>query len=104
LKQLDFEKIYNGIFGTQIAILDSLIKDTTGGIFYTVIGTVYEQWRQNDDLLKNYPLNDYLQFLVNAGLITFFENNGVRKYRITDKGLDFIGYVEKNKYPKFKPH
>ncbi len=104
IKYLDFERIYNVIFGTQITILDALRKDPTNGILFTSIASSYEQWRQNDELLKKYSLNDYLQFLINAGLVDISESNNIRKYLIRDKGIEFLDYIEKNGYIKSKEH
>lgn len=102
-QQLNFEKIHNFIFGTQIAILGSMRKDILG-INYNVIASVYESWRENDEVLKSYALDDYLSFLTSNNLIELTDRNNERAYRITTKGVDFLGYIEKNIVSYHKEH
>lgn len=98
-----FERTYAAIFGTQIVLLQSL-RSNIEGLYYVVIAKVYEDWRKNDDVLKNYALSDYLAFLEIAQLISNTEIGGQRRYNITSRGVDFLNYIEKAGYPKEKPH
>jgi predicted transcriptional regulator len=64
----------------------------------------YENFHQNDPVLKNYPFGDYMGYLLNVGLIRSIETEQGRKYMITDLGTDFLNYIEKSGYSKFKQH
>lgn len=98
-----FERIYNLIFGTQIMTLQNL-KKNVGGMWHVALASWYEDVRAQDPTLKNYPFSDYIGFLLNAKLIQSIESPKGRMYIITDLGTDFLEYIEKSRYPKFKPH
>lgn len=101
-KQLDFERIHNNIFGSQIAMLGSMRKDLLG-INYKVIASVYEGWKENDEVLKNYNLDNYLNFLITHNLISETLRNQEKAYQITDRGVEFLNYIEDTK-PGNKDH
>ena len=98
-----FEKIYNNIYGSQIALLKSARNDMTG-LWHVALCSWYEGVRQNDLVLKNYNFDDYIKYLISCGLVKAIEQSGGRKYMITDTGVDFLNYIEKSKYPENKLH
>ncbi len=102
-RELMFERIYNLIFGTQISVLVWL-RNNLAGIWYAALANVYEQWRTNDEILKNYSLDNYIGFLIANGLIVPVEEVGGRKFRITDFGLDFLSFIDRRGYSQYKPH
>ncbi|MFZ3044222.1 MAG: hypothetical protein WA058_03925 [Minisyncoccia bacterium] len=102
-RELTLERTYNLIFGTQISVLVWLRNNLTG-LWYTALANVYEQWRTNDEILKNYSLDNYIGFLIANSLIIPVEEMGGRKFRITDLGLDFLGFIERRGYSQYKPH
>ena len=98
-----FERIYASIFGSQIVILENL-KNNLAGLFHVVVVKVYDDFRQNDPVLKNYAFVDYIGYLINAGLIQAVETPTGRRYLITDLGTDFLNYIEKSGYSKKREH
>lgn len=102
-KELELERIYNTIFGTQISVLVWL-RNNVSGLWYAALANVYEQWREKDETLKNYSLDNYIAFLVANKLIRPIEEPGGRKFYISDYGLDFLNFIERRGYSNYKPH
>lgn len=85
---LQFGRIYNLIFGSQISLLNHLNSshiETIDSIkfFYDNAVTKYPH-------LKNYPYENYLSFLQEQGLINISDKN---KITITSIGRDFLKYL-----------
>lgn len=97
---LEYERIYNIIFGSQIELLDILKINSTGlnmnflGIYFHSIQKKFE------GSLDQWTLFQYLRFMETTGLIQF--NNTNNSYSITEKGRGFLNYIESLKYPKGK--
>lgn len=99
---LIFERIYQNIFGSQIKLLDELRLRGLSGASYEDIAAYYQQIKVKWPNLNSYPLEEYLNYLKNAGLVELFSDGAQRKYKITPLGIDFLEYIEKLKYPKEK--
>lgn len=99
---LIFERTYQNIFGSQIKLLDELRLRGLVGALYEDIAAYYQQIKIKWAGLNSYPLEDYLNYLKNAGLVTLFYDDAQRKYKITPSGVDFLEYIEKLKYSKDK--
>lgn len=86
--ELQFEQIYNLIFGTQFALLEYLTNNN-GCISYD---SIISQFLNN-----NFSFNDdffakFLGFLVNYNLI---ELDSYKQIKITDKGRVFVYYIRR---------
>ena len=97
---LFFERTYNLIFGTQIEILKYFRKDRTGYLKPN-LEKVYLDWQQEEDkpALKNYPFENYINYVLNNGLIFQEVIDGAISYKITEIGKDFLDYIEEQRYP-----
>ncbi|MDD3735060.1 MAG: hypothetical protein PHO31_01115 [Candidatus Pacebacteria bacterium] len=99
---LIFERIYQTIFGSQINLLEELRLKGTNGVFYEDIAAYYQQIRIKWPDLNSYPLENYLNYLINSGLVEVFFDNEKKKCRITPLGIDFLEYIKKLNYSKEK--
>jgi hypothetical protein len=98
-----FEKIYNNIYGGQLVTLTNL-RRTVEGYWHIGLEAWYAEFRETDPLIKVLPFSDYIGYLLRTELIRSAETPQGRKYYITDKGTDFLNYIEKSGYSIFKPH
>lgn len=98
-----FEKIYNNIYGGQLITLVNLRK-IVDGMWNVALESWYADFRENDSILKSIPFSDYIGYLIRTGLVETSETEQGRKYLITDKGTDFLSYIEKSGYSMFKIH
>ena len=85
--ELEFERIYNLIFGSQIFLLKLLVNNSMGA--YDIIN-YYQSVILKFVVLHTWDFNLYLRILVNNNLITIDQNI----YKITPKGILFIKYIE----------
>lgn len=99
---LFFERIYQLIFGSQIQLLDQLRSLGSAGRLYEDISAYYQGVRLKFPNLNSYPLDNYISFLTNAGLIEFINTGQKRVYKIAPTGIDFLEYIEALNYPKIK--
>lgn len=99
---LDFERIYQYIFGSQIALLDVLRANGGAGILYEEIAAYYQRVRAKWPALKYYTLEKYLSYLLGPSLVQYHLEERKRKYTITPYGIDFLEYIEKLRYSKEK--
>ncbi len=97
--KFSYERIYNLIYGSQLALLEHLEKCGEGGELYINLNSFYYQFLQKSSL-TNVQITEYLGFLVNLKLIEYFNLNSDSKVRITPYGLNFIIYI-KNVYSPF---
>ena len=89
---LDYEQIYNLIFGSQISLLKRL-NDVAGegrtrdymDDYFLKVKTVHQK-------LNTWTFDQYLDFLFKRTLIT----NVRDKYHITNKGVDFLAWMVRN--------
>lgn len=97
---LEYERIYNIIFGSQIELLD-ILKINKMGLNMNFLGIYfYNIQKKFENALGSWTLFGYLRFLETNGLIQF--DNMSSSYLITVKGEDFLNYIELLKYSKVK--
>lgn len=93
---LEFERIYRVIFGSQIQMLRILKEQVNGSLpSKSVISMFIFTQRSNDPNLNNFTFEKYMSFLTNNNLIA----SGVNFYKLTVKGIDFLSYIDYQKYP-----
>ena len=97
--QLDFERIYNIIFGGQIALLELLLPIPEGMPLASLAYFYSQVKRYHYPVFEKWTLEMYIQFLVNKQLIEVTQNGN---YKITTKGMNFITYITNLNYPKNK--
>jgi hypothetical protein len=92
-----FKNIYNKIYGSQIRLLNKLNnkKQPVGKVkeFYKKIKNIYPQ------IYSSYSFDKYLNYLKSEQLIKRNKEN----FQITDRGKDFINFMEKKDLPANKP-
>ena len=91
---INFEKIYNTIFGSQIKLLVFLLQSAPKGIDISVINSTYQNVQNKNYILKKWTINDYLRFLFTEDLIDVSQG----KYIITNKGEVFLNYIKHSGY------
>jgi len=89
--ELDFERTYNIIFGSQLFLLDSL--SFNNNMNYDVIDNYYKTIQKNNPALSTWNTNQYLSFLFSSGLIEW-NNKGAISIQITVKGNAFMYYIK----------
>ena len=96
---IDFERIYNSIFGSQIMLLDYL-QNLPNGWARQNIESFWENIRKiNLNIMKDWTIDSYLNFLFRKELIEVFQSIN---YKITKKGSAFLEYISNMKYAKNK--
>jgi len=89
---LDFEQIYNVIFGSQIFLLRKLNEVVGNGFDYDLMKNHFEYVQDLfQEQLSSWTIDQYLDFLFGRTLITAKDNN----YHITIKGVDFLIWLTK---------
>ena len=97
---LDFEQIYNIIFGSQIFLLRKLNEAAGTGLNIEKIKSHFEHVQGLfDEQLNSWTLEQYLSFLFGRTLITVKDNS----YHITIKGVDFLIWLTKTARSKNRP-
>ena len=96
--ELDFERIYNLIFSSQI---DFLVKvNTYSQVSFSDVEDHFFKTKQLAPIVfKDWNTQLYINFLMNSGLIVL--NNENSQVLITTKGRAFIGYLSKMNYKKY---
>lgn len=97
---LDFEQIYNIIFGSQILLLRKLNEAAGVGEDHDFMKTHFEYIHSLfPEELDGWTLEQYLSFLFGRTLITIKDNN----YHITIKGVDFLIWLTKTPRSESRP-
>lgn len=88
--ELDFEKIYNVIFGSQLNLLDLLTTTTT--ISLTNLTNYFQRVQQKNPIfvVSNWSLTDYIRFIDISKLIESVPDG----FQITLKGRMFMLYIK----------
>lgn len=95
--ELEFERIYNIIFKSQINLLRKLrIGDIT---WSELSGYFYLEQRKNVFLYKDWNESVYIDFLSRSGLISVMGKDG--NIKLTPKGDVFLSYIDHMGYQKF---
>jgi hypothetical protein len=89
--ELEFEKIYNLIFGSQIYLLKKLNETSSTGKPLQFAEEYFVSVQEKYDLFKDWDTNKYLSFLL-TNLLIIFDNNIVS---ITIKGNEFLSWLMK---------
>lgn len=96
--QLDFERIYRVIFGSQIALIKNLIGKPSG-VNRNFIEAIFQETQKSySDILGKWSLDGYLGYLITNRLIEFDGLN----YKSTNKGFSFIEYITNMGYEQNK--
>ncbi len=93
-KQLEFEKIYSIIFGSQIELLKRLRANKKD--FATELLFFYTVTRSEFNIYESWSFEEFIQILVQNNLVNIHSNGA--EIKITEKGLDFLRYIEENNY------
>jgi hypothetical protein len=97
---LDFEQIYNVIFGSQLFLLRELNEAAGTGLDQNTINSHFEHVQGLfPEQLKHWNVDQYLSFLFRNTLITLKDN----KYHITIKGTDFLIWLIKTSRNENRP-
>lgn len=86
---VDYERIYQFIFKSQVNALEGIINSSNGQSKQEIF-TYYEQAKyQNSIAYEKFSFDNWLYYLISSELIEEKSN----KYFITDKGKAFIYYI-----------
>ena len=99
-KYLEFERIYNLIFGSQIELLDTMKLNRDGLNMNFLQLFFYNIQNKFKMALDTWTLSGYLRFLEINKLVLF--DNRSNNCSITDKGIEFLNYIELLGYLKNK--
>lgn len=92
IKELEFEKIYSIIFGSQIEMLKLLrVESSMSKVSFTV---EFQYVRSKFGIYDSWSEKDFLTILLNNRLI----EEEAEVLIISPKGLDFLRYIEENNY------
>ena len=90
---VEFERIYNLIFGSQIWLLKKLNELVGQGIPEHIVRSHFEDVKElYKDQLGEWSLDQYLKFLLDRSLILCREGN----YHITNLGVEFLTWMARN--------
>ncbi|MBI3776860.1 MAG: hypothetical protein HY273_15175 [Gammaproteobacteria bacterium] len=91
------ERLFNSIYGTQISLLDSLASRPSETITLAQLAQFHEA-HQKQAKRTEYQLRDYVNFLVNFGVLAVKGPPHENTYTITQDGIEFLSYIKAN-YP-----
>ncbi len=99
--ELDFEKIYNFIFSSQIELLNK-ISNLEGEVAWPYVVDHFSRLHQTFSVYKenNWDVTKYLQFLIGGQLIEYKNKDNAIFVSITTKGKAFISYLAARNYKK----
>ncbi len=100
--ELDFERIFNFIFKSQIELLNQ-INLLGGKVAFSYVVEHFEKIQKNFPSLVEWDTTKYLQFLVNSQLVEYITpgSGNFITVIITSKGKAFINYVTSKNYQKY---
>ncbi|MBN1968352.1 MAG: hypothetical protein JW870_03200 [Candidatus Delongbacteria bacterium] len=96
-----YERLYNVIYGSQLALLEHLEKQGEKGDLYINLNIYYYQFIEKSGL-SNVQISEYLGFLVNMKTIEYVSSCNESRVRITPYGLNFIIYIKSIYSPFYK--
>jgi len=94
-QELEFERIYSVIFGSQIEFLKLLRSSSQKqGAFVSQFEFLlfFDNVQENYKIFESWSPLEFLKVLMNNSLVED------KEFRITQKGLDFLQYIEDNNY------
>ncbi len=89
--ELDFERIYNAIFGSQIHLLKKLNENSGTGRPIQFVDEFFLNVKNTFEEFNDWNREKYCQFLIGSSLI-ILENNS---FNITIKGNEFLTWIMK---------
>ncbi len=90
---VEFEQIYNLIFGSQIWLLKKLNEVVGQGISEAAIQSHFDNIQEiYKNELGEWSLDQYLEFLVGRSLILYRDGS----YHITNLGVEFLTWMARN--------
>lgn len=92
------EKVYNLIWGSQIAALEAL--NQSGAIERSALELRFEATKSNQTIFSGVTFDAWMQFLINAMLIMKLDDG---RYAINELGQVFLRYLINERYTKNKP-
>lgn len=99
--QIDFERTYNLIYGSQLWLLH-VLQNSPHGIGRIELEKYFAQTKQRfNSAFEYWDLTTYLQFLFKKELIEFDEQT--QTYKITNRGITFLSYITNLGYRLGKP-
>lgn len=100
--ELDFERIYNVIFGSQIRLLEKM-QSVNGGVFRKYFDDHFvEIKRYSIPFFNDWTVDKYLEFLFKNDLIRQTRKDLIAVFDITIKAKVFLEYINRNGYRKDK--
>ncbi len=101
---VEFEQIYREILGSQISLLEDMLTFfiKKSGVFYLFFENHFRSVSKSNPALSSWTTSDYLQYLFLNGLITQTQGDPVPIYNLTEKGFNFIHYLNWRGYSKQK--
>ena len=99
--QIDFERTYNLIFGSQLWLLHVLRNTPSGIPSSDLVQYFAQQKQQSPEMFENWMLENYLQLLFKKGFCEL--NEPTQSYKITSRGVAFLSYISDLGYSLSKP-
>lgn len=91
------ERLFNIIYGTQIALLEFLALRTDQMATLPLLAQFHRE-HQVKSGLSEYQLRDYVGFLVSYGVLIVEGPADSQEYKISQNGVEFLSYIKAN-YP-----
>jgi hypothetical protein len=93
LTHLNWERVFNLIYGTQVQLLSFLAGRPSEGATMQELSSFHAQ-HQKEVGNTSYQLRDYLNFLRNFGLVDVEGPSDAMRFRISQYGLEFLSYIK----------
>ncbi len=91
------ERLFARVYGTQISLLEFLATKSETPLSLAELMTFHDDHqRKAED--TSYQIRDYINFLINWGVIARFGEENSHEYGITEHGIQFLSYIKAN-YP-----
>lgn len=104
-KDLEFENIYNTIFGSQLRLLERLVLykiNNAGGVFHLYFESYFNGIKHKmPTVLSGWTVDIFVKFLLDTNLIEI-TNKDIPVYEISQKGIDFLKYLDNRGYDRDK--
>jgi hypothetical protein len=92
------ERLFNRIYGTQIALLEFLASHPDEPVSLVRL-VQFHQEHQHKAGSVEYQLRDYVNFLVSFRVVSVSGPDHAQEYKITQHGLEFLSYIKANYTP-----
>lgn len=95
LFNLNAERLFNRIYGTQISMLEFLASRADEPASLVRLAQFHEEYLRKAGS-PDYQLRDYVNFLVGYGVVSASGPEHAQEYKITQHGAEFISYIKAN--------